>query len=272
MIFSGLLKYGTSSFLQKKSSAHLFSLWFMVVAILTAGSLMKQNAPRSTLWVGIDFYRQWWGILLTFFLPIFSTYTGVGLLRDEVESKTLTYIWTRPCGRLKPFAAKWAVAAVFSIVGAALAQATLYVGTMLMLDPNKELKGNLSVMVWDGIAVVFCVIGYVSLGLAFATLGKRANQYAVFYVLVVDSLTILLPGELRKISLKVLITSLSASGSVRDSGRISSVFDLINSRSEPLSEGEALVAWALFVTACWVFTAVMFRTKEIGVERVVGQT
>lgn len=270
-MFSGLLKYGISSFLQKKSSANLFTLWFMVVLALISGYVVQQNAPRSATWVGTNFYRQWWGVLLTFFLPIFSTYTGVGLLRDEVESKTLTYIWTRPCGRLKPLAAKWAVAALLSTACAALAQATLYGGTMLLLDPNRELLGNLNIMAWDGVAVVFCVIGYMSLGLAFATLGKRANQYAVIYVLLVDSLAILLPGELSKVSLKVLITALSASGAVRE-GQMSSVFDLINKGSGPVSESEALVAWALIVIACWVFIAFMLRTKEIGVERVVGQT
>ncbi|MCX7624816.1 MAG: ABC transporter permease [Candidatus Sumerlaeaceae bacterium] len=271
-MLGGLLRFGWSSFWQKKLWVTLVTVVMMPVVIIVAGFLVHSGASGNASSAGIDFYRQWWGIFLTFLLPILCVTAGVGLLRDEVESKALIYVWTRPCGRIKPFCAKWVVAAGLVTVCAAIAQAVFYLGATLVLDPNKELTENVNVMVWDGLAVVFCVTGYMTLGLAFATLGKRANQYAVFYVLVVDSLTVLLPGELRKISLKVLITSLSASGAVRETGHISSVFDLINSRSEPLVESEALMAWALFLVLCWIFIAVMFRTKEIGVERVVGQT
>lgn len=271
-MIGALLKFGWTSFWQRKPTGSLVFLPLLAALFVGISYAVQTFKPGTHQWSALDFYRQWWGLYLTFLIPIFSIFAGVSLLRDEIEGKTLVYVWTRPCGRVAPFVAKWFMGVAFFAVLSIIAELLLYAGTALALGSFDDLLGNAAVLSWDSIAVMICVSGYISLGLALATFGRRGHQFAIFYVFVIDSLTVLIPGELRKLSLKLITVSVSASGAAAKDNGGSNLFDLVNKKSEPMTDTEAIVAWAIIVGICWAITAWRMRNREVGTERTVTQS
>lgn len=137
-----------------------------------------------------------WFMFLRFIVPILGVFYGTALIADEVEDRTITYLFTRPIPR----------AAV--LLGKYLAY---LVSTVLVVLPSVMLVYFLLVPIGGGsIAATFPTLvrdlGLLALGLAvygavFATIGawlKRPVLVGLFFALGWENFALALPGYLKR--------------------------------------------------------------------------
>jgi len=264
-VWKALTGFGWYWAWRKQKKTGPFLLLLVAVAFVVLTFIISRSTVVKASDSSLSFYRVWSNTFLLGIVPLVAVFCGVGLLRDEVENNTLVYLWTRPCGRVTPFVFKWLLSAAVLAVSGALCLQLLYWGSMLA-RPQVNPLADYAVTLWDTQALVFAVVSYLALGLMFGLAGKRAVHAAMVYVVVIDSLTILLPGELRKLSLKILSVALSSSGkSARTGADYSAFFG-----QQPITESEAWVAGVAIIIVCWVVINVGLRRMEIGRERVAG--
>lgn len=262
-----LLKIGWySAWRSRKSGSPLLlpALALVFVAIVWAVNFSSRIHPREP---ALEIYRNWSAMFLSFIVPLLCVFSGVGILREEVEGKTLVFLWTRPCGRVWPLFAKWLVANVVFGILSGIAVIILYVGIMLARGVRDDLLTNFAVVGWDSAALAVGSSIYLALGLLFSMFGKRAMTLAASYVIFVDFLAALLPGELRKLSMKIITLSLSASGATLEGQR--NPLHLIQ-HQELVSLNEALATAGLLLAVLWLIIFVLLKTIEVGSERAAG--
>lgn len=137
-----------------------------------------------------------WFMFLRFIVPILGVFYGTALIADEVEDKTITYLFTRPIPR----------AAV--LLGKYLAYLA---STVLIVLPSVMLVYFLLVPIGGGsIAATFLTLlrdlGLLALGLAvygavFAAVGawlKRPVLFGLFFALGWENFALALPGYLKR--------------------------------------------------------------------------
>ncbi|MGC8741044.1 MAG: hypothetical protein ACP5UB_06255 [Candidatus Sumerlaeaceae bacterium] len=266
---SALVKIGWYSvWRSRKSGSPLFFPLLAIAFVAIVWALRFSRHAQSPA-QAVEIYRTWSAVFLSFIVPLVSVSFGVGILREQVESKTLVYLWTRPTGRVLPLFIKWLVAAVVFSFFASLAAAILYMGIMLAHSDPKELVASALMLGWDSAALTVGAVVYLLLGLVFSLFGKRGMTLAISYVVLVDFLAALLPGELRKISMKIITLSLSSSGTALSRHRGS--LDLLQ-QQELVSVSEALFTALVVIVLCWITIFALMQIVEIGAERAAGAT
>jgi len=129
-------------------------------------------------------------LMLTFqfVIPFSALLLGVGVLGDELEGRTITYLWTRPVGRGWLYLGRY--------LGFGVAYAFLFVPAMAIAlhlrAPAAELAG---VSLWRPIGIgLGGFFAYLALFSLLRTLLKRALVVGMFYILTVDMAIAKFPG------------------------------------------------------------------------------
>ena len=129
-------------------------------------------------------------LMLTFqfTVPFSALLLGVGVLGDELEGRTITYLWTRPIGRGWTYFGRY--------LGAGFGYSVLFVPAMFLAlhvqTPAAEL-GEVSLV--RPIAIALCgFFVYLALFAALRTLFKKALVIGMFYALVMEIFVARLPG------------------------------------------------------------------------------
>ncbi len=248
----------------KGKASTLVPMILLGLAFVALGALVKYSRNDSSL-VGENGYRFWASFSLTVLIPLLCVFRGVGLLREDIENKTLVYVTTRPCGRVFPFFVKWLVSVAALAVSGALTIQILFWGTVPLqqTDPFSPFLAT----IWDMRALLAAVTTYTTAGMLFSLLGKRANAIAVSYVLILDSLTVFLPGDLRLLSLKAITLSLCSSKMAdAPSNELGKWFQ----QASNLNEVHASLAAVTLVLVSWGIIAYVLKNVEIGHERIAG--
>ena len=145
-----------------------------------------------------------WLLFLRFIVPVLGVFYGTALIADEVEDKTITYLFTRPIRRSAVLIGKYI---------AYLVCTTLVVlpGVMLvyfLIVPFRQIAGSFSLLLTD--------LGLLALGLAaygglFALVGtamKRPLVVGLVFAFGWEQLALILPGYMRRFTLMYYVQSL----------------------------------------------------------------
>jgi hypothetical protein len=243
---SGLLLVARQAFGQSFRGGRLFALLLLVlvpVLIATAISYARGRVnSEAYAWIMLFFVYQ-------VVVPFIGLFLGVGALGDEIEGRTITYLFTRPIPRPVLYVGRLlGYAAGFSLL---LAAAVLAIQALLgRRIPGLETGGATAAAIAVG---GFCA--YLALFALLRTLFRRALYLGAFLAFVFEGLVSKLPGaRISQISIwhhmAVLFTKCADTGSL-DPDLVASILPTETARGSALALavtfGAALLAGAVLV-------------------------
>lgn len=158
---------------------------------------------------GDGFYTEFVpGIFGSVLVPFVALYWGSGALSDEIEGKTLVYLWTRPRDRgfliFLKMAGCWFWVSVLSMVGIGAAYLYNYSGS-----DSGALMDNAMLMVWDWRALTLAGIAWSCIGFLLSVFTKRPLTYGLLIAYLWELIPAAGPGFLRRISVTQQMLALS---------------------------------------------------------------
>ena len=189
----------------------------VVVRLVQASGI----APLRVNGVRVDaagiFGMMIWVLFLRFIVPVLGVFYGTALIADEVEDKTITYLFTRPIRRGAVLVGKDL---------AYLACTTLVVLPSVMivyflLVPFGEVPASFMSLVTD---LGLLALGMAAYGALFALVGavmKRPLVVGLVFAFGWEQLAMLMPGYLRRFTLAYYLQSLVPHAMPAESGVVS---------------------------------------------------
>ena len=219
-------------------------------------SVLRVNGAR--VGGGVIFGGLFWLLYLRFVVPVLGAFYGTSLISDEVEDRTITYLFTRPVPR----------GAI--IIGKYLAY---LVCTELIVLPSLTITYLLIVPVGDGslgatFPLLLADLGILAVGLAvygavFAFIGALVPRPLVAGLLLVfgwEQVALLVPGYLRRFTVAHYLQALVPHAMPQDDtvAAIQSLF------SEPPSAVASLLSLAAIAAgALWLAARTVARREYV---------
>jgi ABC-2 type transport system permease protein len=218
-------------------------LWFTCILLIVpvVASLAVRQGVRFN--PDLAYPRMVSTLLANVLIPFVGLLWGTTLLTDEIDGKTLVYLWTRPNGRGTLFAARAVLLGVCLAIFSFTAVTSVYLCIFAGQKSSENLWANAAMIIWDTRALALGAVAYAAAGLLLASLFKRALVVGLVYVYAVDGVGQFLPGFLRKLSLRHYVLSLSTHPDVQ---RPRGVLKLLEKSNTP--ETEAILT--LGIVAC----------------------
>lgn len=151
-----------------------------------------------------------WMLVLQVLVPILSLVGGSAVVAEEVEDRTVTYLFSRPIPRASVLLGRWLASAAFLTLVLAGSTALLCWAASSASKPGPELR--------DGIAsplIVAAIAGALAYSALFAVLGvfvKHPMLVGLGYAFAIEGLFANLPGSTQSLSIQHYLRSLVAAG------------------------------------------------------------
>lgn len=230
----------------------LFIRMFVVSSL--GGSLRINNVPVQ----GANIFGvMMWFFYLRFTVPVLALFYGTALIADEVDDKTITYLFTRPIPR----------GAV--VLGKYLAYLAC---TLMVLLPSVVIVFFLTVPSGTGVAAGFpllvkdlgvIAVGLVVYGAFFAWLGARIKRPLIAGLLFLfgwEQAVLAFPGYLKRFSIGYYLQSLAPHAMPQDSALslLQSVF-----RESPSLPVAFVALAAIFAGFLWLAMRLVTRREYV---------
>jgi ABC-type transport system involved in multi-copper enzyme maturation permease subunit len=196
------------------------------------------------------------GVYAAMVIPFLGIFWGTSLLGDDLQGKTLVYLWTRPVGRMRLLLTRFFVLALWIVLFVVASVLTNYAVFYSAFGVD-AIKRNLLVTVWDGRALVLGALCYVGLGFLLSTLIRKALITGLVYVYVVDNLMWFLPGFLKQLSIRHYMYVLSSHPS---QGKPAGMLEFL--AEHDTTETQALITLLVVPVVLAVLGAFVARNRE----------
>ena len=192
-----------------------------------------------------------WVFFLRFIVPVLGVFYGTALIADEVEEKTITYLFTRPIRRGSVLMGKYLAYLVCTTLVVLPAITIVY----FLLVPFGEIAGSFR---WLVIDLGLLAIGLAAYGALFAFVGtilKRPLVVGLVLAFGWEQAAMIMPGYLRRLTLAHYIEGLAPHAMPADGvmGLLQSVFE---------ASPSAPVCVLALASAIGVFLWLAVRTVE----------
>lgn len=169
----------------------------VVAGLVQAGGVTPLRINGARVGSAGIFGMMIWVLYLRFIVPVLGVFYGTSLIADEVEDKTITYLFTRPIPRGAVLMGKY----LAYLVCTACVVLPSVVLVYFLLVPFGEIGGSFFWLVKD--------LGILALGLAcygalFALAGavlKRPLVAGLIFAFGWEQLALLMPGYIRRLTL-----------------------------------------------------------------------
>jgi ABC-type transport system involved in multi-copper enzyme maturation permease subunit len=203
---------------------------FIARALVALGAPIMQN---SSMTGPVIFGLMIWLFFVRFSVPVLGVFYGTSLIADEVEDKTITYLFTRPIPRGAVLFGKY-LAYLACTICVVLPSVVL---VWLLIVP---LRGSLGATVLDlakDLAVI--AIGLAVYGALFALIGaalRRPLLVGLIFIFGWESLVMALPGNVKRFSVAYYLQGLVPHAMPSDSplGLMQQIFQQTPSLSQSL--------------------------------------
>jgi ABC-2 type transport system permease protein len=151
-----------------------------------------------------------WGLYLRFIVPVLAVYYGTALVADEVEDKTITYLFTRPIPRGAVMLGKFLAYFVCTVM--VVLPSLMLVYFLIGLSGGGSLAETFPTLVKD-LAIV--VLGLLAYGGLFAWVGARFKRPLIIGLVFVfgwEQVAALIPGYIRNLTIIYYLQSLAPQG------------------------------------------------------------
>jgi ABC-type transport system involved in multi-copper enzyme maturation permease subunit len=175
-----------------------------------------------------------WVFYLRFTVPVLGVFYGTALVADEVEDKTITYLFTRPVRRGAVLVGKY----LAYLVCTALVVLPSVLVVYFLIVPFREVGASFAALVAD---LALLALGLAAYGALFALVGtvmRRPILVGLMFAFGWEQLAVLLPGYLRWFTLAHYLQSLVPHAMPADS---SVVFLMQSVMADPASAWVSVV-------------------------------
>lgn len=240
--------------LWSRRSAFMLLLLGLPVVIAVVSRVMSVFAPKLALNVNGEtvsgaemFGLMMWVLYLRFIVPILGVFYGTALIADEVEDRTVTYLFTRPIPRGAVLVGKYLAYLASTIL---LIFPTVIVVFLVMVPVG---GGSLAAM----FPALLADLGMLAMGLAtygavFGWVGARIKRPLVaglVFVLGWEPAILLFPGYLKRLTVAYYLQGLVPHAMPPDSG----IGALLQAFTELPAVAPSLLALvALTAAALWL--------------------
>ena len=175
-----------------------------VIRIVDSMGIVPLRINGARMDSGAIFGVMIWLLFLRFIVPVLGVFYGTALIADEVEDKTITYLFTRPIRRSAVLLGKYI---------AYLVCTTLVVlpGVMLvyfLIVPVQQIGSGFTMLVTD---LALLTVGLAAYGGLFALVGafmKRPLVVGLVFAFGWEQFALIMPGYVRRFTLMYYIQSL----------------------------------------------------------------
>lgn len=216
-----------------------------LLAVLAPGSMLRINGEVVN---GSDMFGlMMWMLYIRFIVPILGVFYGTALIADEVEDRTITYLFTRPIprgavliGRYLAYLASSVLLVFPTVVVVFLLLVPVGGGSLAALFP--ALLADLG-MLATGLAAYGAVFGWVGARI------KRPLVAGLVFALGWEPAVLLVPGYLKQLTVAYYLQALAPHAMPADSG----VSALLQTFTEmpPVASSVAMLV-AITVVALWL--------------------
>jgi ABC-2 type transport system permease protein len=181
----------------------LIALIVRGVAAIAGSNARVDNMPISGAAL---FGAMIWLLYLRFIVPILAVSYGTSLMADEVEDKTITYLFTRPIPRGAVMAGKYLAYLTCTVL---VVLASVMVVFFLIVPINGgSIAGSFLDLVKD---LILLAVGLVTYGALFSWMGaqfKRPLLTGLIFVFGWEQLALAFPGYLKRFTVIYYLQSL----------------------------------------------------------------
>ncbi len=146
-----------------------------------------------------------WMFYLRFSVPVLGVFYGTSLIADEVEDKTITYLFTRPISRSAVLLGKYLAYLVCTIF---VVLPSVMIVWLVIIPMGGELGRNFVDLVKD---LMLLAVGLAVYGAVFAYIGaqfKRPLLFGLLFILGWEPLVLVVPGYLRNLTVAYYVQGL----------------------------------------------------------------
>ncbi|MGV3517386.1 ABC transporter permease [Luteitalea sp.] len=197
-----------------------------------------------------------WVFFLRFAVPVLAVFYGTSLMADEVEDKTLTYLFSRPIPRGAVLLGKYLAYLVCTV--AVVLPSVVLVYLLIMSRPGGSLAGGFMDLVKD---LVVIVLGLATYGAVFAWVGaqfKRPLLTGLAFVFAWEPAILLIPGYLRRFSVAYYLQGLVPQAMPSDDSTASLLTSLFR-EFPPVSTS---LLWLAIITLATLWLAMRTVTRR----------
>ena len=145
-----------------------------------------------------------WLLFLRFIVPVLGVFYGTSLMADEVEDRTITYLFTRPVRRGAVLVGKY----IAYLVCTALVVLPSVMIVYFLLVPFREIPGSFAALVAD---LGLLALGLAAYGALFALVGtllKRPLVVGLVFAFGWEQAALLMPGYLKRFTIAYYLQAL----------------------------------------------------------------
>ena len=145
-----------------------------------------------------------WTLFLRFIVPVLGVFYGTALMADEVEDKTITYLFTRPIPRGAVLVGKYLAYLTCTFLVVLPSVMIVY----FLLVPFSELPRTFGSLLVD---LGLLALGFAVYGAVFAFVGaffKRPLVIGLFFAFGWEFVTLALPGSMKQFTIAYYIQAL----------------------------------------------------------------
>jgi ABC-type transport system involved in multi-copper enzyme maturation permease subunit len=219
-----------------------------ILRLLFEAGVPVNQIGRSALTGPFVFGLMIWAFFIRFSIPVLAVFYGTALIADEVEDKTITYLFTRPIPRGAVLVGKY-FAYLVATVSVVLPSVVL---VWLLIAPiGASLASSFLDLIKD---LGMLVAGLAAYGAVFALAGARLRRPLLFGLLFVfgwENLAMVLPGYLKQLTVAYYLQGLVPHAIPGDSTMqvIQSIFQTLPGLTESLIGLGVISVLCLWVAA-----------------------
>jgi ABC-type transport system involved in multi-copper enzyme maturation permease subunit len=198
-----------------------------------------------------------WMFFVRFSVPVLSIFYGTSLIADEVEDKTITFLFTRPIPRGAVLVGKYLAFLASTLI---VVLPSVMLVWLLVVPIRGSLGASFVPLVKD---LLILATGFAVYGAFFAFVGakfKRPLMIALFFVFAWENAALLFPGYMRRFTIAHYLQGLVPHAMPSDStvSLIQSVFQ--ETPTLTTSIFWLVVIWAVFL---WLAARVVERREYV---------
>lgn len=176
----------------------------IIVRLLQASGIPALRVNGARVGGGAMFGMMIWVLFVRFIVPVLGVFYGTSLVADEVEDKTITYLFTRPIQRGAVLMGKYL--AYLVCTGLVVLPSVMIV--YFMIVPFSDVPATFGMLVTD---LGILAIGLAVYGALFALIGavlKRPLVIGLVFAFGWEQMALLMPGYLKRFTLAHYVQAL----------------------------------------------------------------